>query len=46
MVRKSARETPAKQKEALAVVATYKVRTLAVKGRDGYGHKCVLVKVQ
>ena len=37
---------PARGKEAL-VVATYNVRTLPMKGRNGYGRdECVLTKVQ
>ena len=41
------RESIARQKEALAAVATYTVRTLAVKGNNGYGHdERVLAKGQ
>lgn len=47
MPKKAAREARARQKEALVVVTTYIVRTLAVKGKDGYGYdKCVLAKGQ
>ena len=47
MVKKSARETRARQKEALVVVATYNVRTLAVKGRPRCGRdEYVMAKVQ
>ena len=47
LARFAAREARARQKEALGVVATYNVRTLAVKGRYGYGHaECVLAKVR
>ena len=42
LARVAAREAPARQKEALVAVATYKVRILAVKGKNGYGHaECV-----
>ena len=47
LVRKAARTTRARQKEAIVVVATYNVRTLAVKGTNGYGHdECVLAKAR
>ena len=41
LARVAAREARARQREALVVVATYNVRTLAVKGKNGYGHVCV-----
>ena len=45
LARVAAREARARQKEALVAVATYNVRTLAVKGKNGYGHpECVLAK--
>ena len=47
LARCAAREARARPKEALLVVATYNVRTLAVKGRNGYGHaECVLAKAR
>lgn len=47
LARKSAREARTRQKEALVAVATYNVRTLAVKGKNGYGHdERILTKVQ
>ena len=45
----AAREARARQKAALVTVATYNnnMRTLAVKGRNGYGHaECVLAKAR
>ena len=38
LARVAAREARARQKEALVAVATYNVRTLPVKGKNGYGH--------
>ena len=38
LARVAEREAQARQKEALVAVATYDVRTLAVKGKNGYGH--------
>ena len=47
LARVAAREARARQKEALVAVATYNERTLAVKGKNGYGHaECVLVKAR
>lgn len=36
--KKAAREALKRQKEALVVVATYNLRTLALKGKNGCGH--------
>ena len=47
MARVAEREAQARQKEALVAVATYNVHTLAVKGKNGYGHaECVLAKAR
>ena len=47
LARVAAREARARQREALVVVATYNVRTLVVKGRNGCGHaECVLAKAR
>lgn len=47
LVKKEARTTRARQKEALVVVATYNVRTLAVRGANGYGRdECVMAKAR
>ena len=47
LAKKTAREARKRQKEALVAVATYNVRTLAVKGKNGYGHdERVLAKCQ
>ena len=41
----AAREARTRQKEALVAVATYIMRTLAVRGKNGYGHdESVLAK--
>ena len=47
MAKQAAREARKRQKEALVAAATYKLRTLAVKGNNGYGHgERVLAKGQ
>ena len=47
LLRKEARTSRARRKGDVVVVATYNVRTLAVKGSNGYGHdECVLAKAR
>ena len=47
MVRKSACETHERQRRALVVVATYNVRTVDVKARNGHGRdECVPARIQ
>ena len=47
LAKKAAREARKRQKETLVAVATYNARTLAVKGKNGYGYdERVLAKGQ